>query len=208
LLRVARDGLRHLARTPPLRAATLASVISYGCVGLLVVAMPARAVALGEPRAAAGYVWTALECGGLLSVFVVVPRLRRFRPEWVVFGAVGAYGVLLAGMAALPTFALTLAVAVLAGIAEGPCLPSVFVARQRYSPGELLAQVATTGASAKIGAFALGSVLSGALTPMLGASGMLLLAAAGQVLAAGAGWAVGLGDSAGGSDHHQRWPAP
>jgi hypothetical protein len=68
--------------------------------------------------------------------------------------------------------------------------------------------VATTGASAKIGAFALGSVLSGALTPMLGASGMLLLAAAGQVLAAGAGWAVGLGDSAGGSDHHQRWPAP
>ena len=192
LLRIARDGLAHLVRTPPLRAATLASVISYGCVGLLVVALPARVVQLGAPRAAAGYVWTALECGALASTLLLVPRLRRFRPEWVVFGAVGAYGVLLAGMAALPTLALTVAVAVVAGIAEGPCLPAVFVARQRYSPDQLLAQVATTGASLKIGAFSLGSVVSGALTGPLGPTGMLLLAAGGQVVAALAGWIVGL----------------
>jgi len=192
LLRIARDGLAHLVRTPPLRAATLASVVSYGCVGLLVVALPARVVELGAPRAAAGYVWTALECGGLASILLLVPRLRRFRPELVVFGAVGAYGVLLAGMAALPTLALTVAVAVVAGFVEGPCLPAVFVARQRYSPGQLLAQVATTGASLKIGAFSLGSVLSGALTGPLGPTGMLLLAAGGQVVAALAGWVVGL----------------
>lgn len=191
LLRVARDGLAHLARTPPLRAATLASVISYGCVGLLVVALPARVVELGAPRSAAGYVWTALEFGGLASVLVVVPRLRRFRPEWVVFCAVGTYGVLLAGMAIVPTLAATVVVAVVAGLAEGPCLPFVFVARQRYSPAELLAQVSTTGASLKIGAFALGSVLSGTLTGPMGAVGVMVIAAAGQVVAAGAGWIAG-----------------
>jgi hypothetical protein len=188
LLRIARNGLTHLVRTPPLRAATLASVISHGCVGLLVVALPARAVQLGAPRAAAGYMWTALECGALASILLVMPRLRGFRPEWVVFGAVGAYGVALAGMSVAPTFALTLGVAVVAGIMEGPCLPSVFAARQRYSPDELLAQVATTGASLKIGAFSLGSVVSGALTGPLGPKSVLLLAAGGQVVAALAGW--------------------
>lgn len=188
LLRIARDGLRHLVRTPPLRAATLASVISYGCVGLLVVAMPARVVELGAPRDAAGYVWTALEAGGLAGVLLVVPRLRRFRPEWVVFAAVGGYGLFLLGMAVMPTLAAMIVVAVVGGVAEGPCLPAVFTARQRYSPAELLAQVSTTGASLKIGAFSLGSVLSGALTGPLGAKGMLLLAAAGQLIAAAAGW--------------------
>lgn len=187
LLRVARDGLAHLARTPPLRAATLASVISYGCVGLLIVALPARVVELGAPRAAAGYLWTALEAGGLAGVLLLTPKSRRFRPEHVVFGAVAAYGLVLAGVAVAPTLGVAIAVAFVAGVAEGPCLPSVFVARQRYSPAELLAQVATTGASLKIGGFALGSVLSGALTGPLGPTGVILLAAAGQLVAAAAG---------------------
>jgi MFS family permease len=187
LLRVVRDGLAHLARTPPLRAATLASVISYGCVGLLIVALPARVVQLGAPRAAAGYLWTALEAGGLVGVLLLTPRLRRFRPEYVVFGAVAGYGLGLAGMAVAPTLGVAIGVAVVAGVAEGPCLPSVFVARQRYSPGALLAQVATTGVSLKIGAFALGSVLSGALTGPLGPTAVIMLAAAGQLVAAAAG---------------------
>ncbi|HEY3749923.1 MAG TPA: MFS transporter [Pseudonocardiaceae bacterium] len=191
LLRVARAGLAHLARTPPLRAATLASVISYGCVGLLVVALPARVVQLGVRSADAGYLWTAFEVGGVLGILLVSTRLRPARPERVVFAAVGSYGVLLGVLAFLPNLAATLAVAVAAGFAEGPCLPSVFAARQRYSPDHLLAQVSTTGASLKIGAFALGSVLSGTLTGTVGPAGMLLLAAAGQLVAAAGGLAIG-----------------
>ncbi|HEX4702362.1 MAG TPA: MFS transporter [Pseudonocardiaceae bacterium] len=197
LLRVARAGLAHLAGTPPLRAATLTSVVSLGSVGMLVVALPARVVELGAKPAAAGYLWTAFELGSLFSILVVAPRLRRFRPEAVVFCAVGGYGLLLSGLALTPTLALTIVVAVLAGMAEGPNLPSVFAARQRYSPDELLAQVSTTGASMKIGAFAIGSLLSGLLTGPLGPTGMLLLAAAGQLIAVVAGWAVGLTASAG-----------
>jgi len=191
LLRVARAGLTHLARTRPLRAATFASVVSYGCVGLLVVALPARVVQLGVRSADAGYLWTAFEVGGVLSILLISTRLRARRPEFVVFGSVAGYGVLLAVLAFLPNLALTLAVAVAAGFAEGPCLPSVFAARQRYSPDHLLAQVSTTGASLKIGVFALGSVLSGTLTGTIGPAGMLLIAAAGQFVAAGGGWTIG-----------------
>lgn len=191
LLALAKAGLRHLSRTPPLRSATLVSAVSYGCVGLLVVALPTRMVELGAPRNAAGYLWTAFEVGGLVSVVLLGPRLRALRPERVVIVTVAGYGALLAVLAVAPNVATTLVVAVLAGAAEGPTLPAVFAARQRYSPDDLLAQVSTTGVSLKIGAFSLGSVLSGTLSGALGAPGLFLLAAAGQFVAVGAGWAVG-----------------
>ncbi|HKN98038.1 MAG TPA: MFS transporter, partial [Pseudonocardiaceae bacterium] len=202
LLRVARAGLTHLVRTPPLRAATLVSAVSYGCVGLLVVALPGRMAALGTGSASAGYLWTAFECGGVLSILAVGPRLRAIAPERVVYVTVAAYGVLLGTMAVMPTVALTLALAVLAGFAEGPTLPAVFAARQRYSPDDLLAQVATTGVSLKIGMFAVGSALSGTLTGLLGPAGMILLAAGGQLVAVGAGRLVATTTSGG------RGPAP
>jgi MFS family permease len=183
LLRIARQGVAHLVRTPPLRAATLASAVSYGCVGLLVVALPARMAELGAGSASAGYLWTAFECGGVLSIVLIGPRLRAIAPERVVYVTVAGYGVLLAVLAVVPTVALTVAVAVLAGFAEGPTLPAVFAARQRYSPDNLLAQVATTGVSVKIGVFALGSALSGTLTGVLGPTGMIALAAGGQFVA-------------------------
>lgn len=191
LLRLVREGLAHLSRTPPLRSATLVSALSYGCVGLMVVALPARMLALGAPRTASGFLWTAFECGGVLSILLLGPRLRGVRPERVVYTTVGLYGALLAVLALMPTLPVTLVVAVLAGAAEGPTLPAVFAARQRYSPDRLLAQVSTTGVSAKIGAFALGSALSGALTGGVGAAGMILIAAAGQFVAVAVGLAIG-----------------
>jgi MFS family permease len=187
LLDVTKAGLRHLASTAPLRAATLTSAVSYGCVGLLVVALPARMAQLGVGETSAGYLWTAFEIGGLASILLVSPRLSRIRPERVVMTAVAGYGVLLGVLAAMTNLAATIVVAVLAGTAEGPTLPAVFAARQRYSPDALLAQVSTTGVSLKIGAFALGSVLSGTLTTTIGPTGMILMAAAGQVVAVGAG---------------------
>jgi hypothetical protein len=191
LWRTTHAGLRHLARTPPLRAATLTSAVGYGSVGLLVVALPARVVEFGEPRASAGYLWTALECGGVVGMLLIGPRLRGLRPERAVFVAVASYGVLLVVLAGMPTLTATLVVIVVAGIAEGPNLPAVFAARQRYSPDRLLAQVSTTGVSLKIGAFALGSVLSGALTGPIGPAAVILLAGLGQLAAVTVGWAIG-----------------
>jgi hypothetical protein len=64
----------------------------------------------------------------------------------------------------------------------------VFAARQRYTPAPLLAQVSTTGASLKIGGFAVGSALSGVIVPVLGPTVVILLVAAGQLAAAILGW--------------------
>lgn len=191
VLAVARAGVAHLARTPPLRAATVASAVSLGCVGLLVVAVPARVTQLGADRSAAGYVWAAIEVGAGLGTLLVSPRLRSIRPERVAIGSIAAYGAVLACWTAAGSLPVTLALAVLAGLVEGPTLPAVLAARQRYSPGPLLAQVAATGASLKIGAFALGSALGGVLTPALGPAGTLLLVAAGQFAAAGGGLVAG-----------------
>lgn len=188
---VAKAGLKHLARTRPLRSATITSAISTGCYGMLVVAFPVRMANLGIGESAAGYLWTALECGGVLGILLISTRLRDVRPERVVTAAVAAFGVALGVLAVMPTVALTLVLAGVAGFAEGPNLPAVFAARQRYSPDDLLAQIATTGASLKIGAFAVGSALSGTLTGVLGASGMILLAAAGQL----AGSVIGVATS-------------
>lgn len=187
LLRVAKAGLTHLARTPPLRAATLTSAVGLGSVGMLVVAVPLRMAQLGAGTSAAGYLWAAIEGGGVLGILVTGRMLRGRRPERVVFAAVAGYGALLAVLAAMPTVAATLAVAAVAGFAEGPNLPALLAARQRYSPAELLAQVATTGASLKIGAYALGSLLSGTLTGVVGPTTMLVLAGAGQLVAVGLG---------------------
>lgn len=188
LLHTAKAGLRHLAVTPPLRGATLASVLSLGCVGLLVIALPRRAATLGVGTGAAGFVWAAVEVGAALAVVMVNARLRRFRPERVVFVTLLLYGVAVASWSLAGTFALLLTLAVVAGFVEGPTLTSVFLARQRYTPSDLLAQVSTTGASLKIGAFALGSAAGGLLVPVLGPAAVIAVVGAGQVLAVALGW--------------------
>jgi MFS family permease len=183
----AKAGLRHLAVTPPLRGATLASVLSLGCVGLLVIALPRRAANLGVSAGAAGFVWAAVEVGAALAVVLVNARLRRFRPERVVFVTVLLYGVAVAAWSVAGTFALLVVLAVVAGFLEGPTLTAVFAARQRYTPPALLAQVSTTGASLKIGAFALGSAAGGLLVPVLGPAAVIAVVGAGQVVAVALG---------------------
>ncbi|HWC83518.1 MAG TPA: MFS transporter [Pseudonocardiaceae bacterium] len=187
LLTTARAGLAHLLRTPPLRAATLTSVLAYAFLGLLVVALPLHTAALGAPAGDAGFVWAAVEVGGMAATLLLSPRLRSTAPERIVFGAVAAYGVALALWPLASGLGWLLASAVLAGFADGPALPALFATRQRYSPAPLLAQVATTGASLKIAALALGSAAGGLLVPWLGARRMILLVAAGQLVAAGIG---------------------
>jgi MFS family permease len=188
LLATARAGLRHLAATPPLRGATVASVGSLGCVGMLVVALPQRSFDLGVSRGDAGFLWAAVEVGCALAVVTVNPWLRRWRPERTVFVSVALYGLAVASWALAGSFALILALSVVAGFMVGPTLPAVFASRQRYTPAPLLAQVSTTGASLKIGGFAVGSAVSGVIVPVLGPTVVILLVAAGQLAAATLGW--------------------
>lgn len=79
-----------------------------------------------------------------------------------------------------------------AGLASGPVLPSILLVRQRQAPAALLAQISTTGASLKIGAYAVGAALGGALAPRLGAAATLGAVAGTQLAAAALGWLAGV----------------
>jgi MFS family permease len=191
LLATVRAGLRHLARTPPLRGATLTSVLSLGSVGILATALPLRTAELGAGESAAGLVWAALEVGCLAATLLLGRRLGGRRVELVVYGCTAAYGVAMLTWPLAGSLVVLLALALVAGTVEGLALPGIMATRQRYSPPELLAQVATTGASLKVGGFAVGAAVGGWLVPSAGPGVAIAVVAGTQLAAAGLGWLAG-----------------
>jgi len=181
LRQAVRDGVRHLASTPPLRGATLATSLGHGAIGVLAIALPVHVAELGRPESAAGFVWAAMEVGCVVSLLLLRRHLPRWRPEKVVFASLVATGLALSTWPLAPDFAVLLVLGVLVGIAEGPKLTSIITTRQRYTPPSLLGQVSTTGVSLKIGAFAVGAAIGGTLHDTTVA---LSAVAATQVLAA------------------------
>lgn len=185
-----RAGLRQVVSVPQLRGATLASVLGWGSVGMLAVVLPLYAGRVSGRPTYSGYLWTALEVGCLISTLTLARR-DTDRPDRRVLVTTAAFGIVLFTWPFASSLPVALPLLLLAGIASGPTLPALFATRQRYSPPELLSQVSTTGASLKIGAFALGSVLGGVLAPALGASRVIVLVAAAQLVGAGLGWLLG-----------------
>jgi MFS family permease len=186
-----RDGVRHMVTTAPLRGATVATVLSHGSVGLLATALPEHVDGLGLPRGAAGFLWAAIEIGCIIGLLALRRHLHRWRPERTVYATVAAYGAALATWPLAPGFPALLALALLTGIAQGPTLTSVIRARQRYTPSMLLGQVSTTGASLKIGAFAIGAAAGGVLVARTTTDAVILVVAAAQFAAAGLGASAG-----------------
>jgi MFS family permease len=177
------DGLRLLWRVPLLRATTVATTLSEAAQGLLPVTLPLLAVQLGHPAAHGGWLLSAVSAGSLAGALASVRLLALARPELVLAGALGAFGVLLAVAALVPTLTAAVAVAALAGIAAGPVLAATFAIRQRSVPAHRYAQAVASAASLKVGAFALGAAATGPLAAVLTARQLLLTVAAGQVLA-------------------------
>jgi MFS family permease len=184
-----RAGLRQVVTEPPLRGATLASVLGWGAVGMLAVVLPLYAAGIGGKATYSGYLWTALEVGCLVSTLTLARGETR-RPDRRVLICTATFGLIMLTWPLAPTLPVALPLLFLAGIASGPTLPALFATRQQYSPPGLLSQVSTTGASLKIGAFALGSVLGGALAPGLGAGRVIVLVAIAQLVGAGLGWSL------------------
>jgi MFS family permease len=184
-----RAGLRQVVVEPPLRAATLTSVLGWGSVGMLTVVLPLYAAGIGGKATYSGYLWTALEAGCLISTLTIARR-ETHRPDRRVLICTAAFGVVLFSWPLAPSLPVALPLLLLAGIASGPTLPALFATRQQHSPPALLSQVSTTGASLKIGGFALGSVIGGALAPTLGPERVIVVVGAAQLVAAGLGWLV------------------
>src|SRR5918995_6387482 len=182
---IAVDGLRQIALVPQLRGVTAAAAIGLGGLGLLTVAFPLFAVEhLGVERSAAGYMWAAFAVGSTLGALSLVRVQRRFPAERIVLTGYATFGLLmlswpLAG--SLPVFLLLVS---LAALVDGPALASQFAVRQQYVPPSLYGQVFTSAVGLKVGSFAAGAALAGAVVTGLGSAEALGLAATLQLLAA------------------------
>jgi MFS family permease len=192
MFRAVVGGLAHLVRTPRLRASTVTTTLLTGFSGILLITMPLHMPELGLPRSAAGYLWTATEVGSIATALLLGRRTARYHPEYVVMVFIAGYGLVLTTWSLAPTFAVLLALAVVAGLVEGPALPAMFAARQQYSPVALQGRVSTTAASLRVGTSALGQATAGVLVPVIGTRAAVVTVGLGLVAAAGVGWLSGL----------------
>jgi predicted MFS family arabinose efflux permease len=182
---IAVDGLRQIVLVPQLRGVTAAAAFGMAGLGLLTVAFPLFAVDhLGVERSASGYMWAAFAVGSTLGALSLVRIQRRFPPERIVVAGYATFGLLmmtwpLAG--SLPVFLVLVA---LASMVDGPALAAQFAVRQQYVPPSLYGQVFTSAVGVKVGSFALGAALAGAVVTGLGSAEALMVAATLQIVAA------------------------
>jgi predicted MFS family arabinose efflux permease len=182
---IAADGLVHIVSVPQLRAVTAAASIGLGGLGLLTVAFPLFAVDhLGVENSAAGYMWAAFAVGSTLGALSLVRMQRRFPPEHIVLSGYAIFGVLMLSWPLAGSLPVFLALVALAALVDGPALAAQFAVRQRYVPPSLYGQVFTTAVGLKVGSFALGAALAGAVATGLGSAEALVVAATLQIVGA------------------------
>jgi hypothetical protein len=158
-----RPALAAIWASAPLRAVTVSTTVAFVGTGGLAFAAVAATRAADRPANDAGQLFTVLAAGGLLGSWLMTRRPSPRRPDRVVVGSLGAMGLVLAGMATTTWWPLLLCGAALLGALDGPLLVGLFGARVGGTPAGLRATVFTLGASAKLGASAVGAVIGGSL---------------------------------------------
>jgi predicted MFS family arabinose efflux permease len=182
---IAADGLRQIVLVPQLRGVTAAAAFGMSGLGLLTVAFPLFAVDhLGVERSAAGYMWAAFAVGSTLGALSLVRIQRRFAPERIVLSGYAIFGLLMLTWPLAGSLPLFLALVSLAALVDGPALAAQFAVRQQYVPPSLYGQVFTSAVGLKVGSFALGAALAGAVVTGLGSAEALVVAATLQMVGA------------------------
>jgi predicted MFS family arabinose efflux permease len=185
---IAVDGLRQIVLVPQLRGVTAAAAFGMAGLGLLTVAFPLFAVDhLGVERSASGYMWAAFAVGSTLGALSLVRMQRRFPPERIVVGGYATFGLLMLTWPLAGSLPVFLALVALAALVDGPALASQFAVRQQHVPPSLYGQVFTSAVGLKVGSFALGAALAGAVVTGLGSAEALVVAATLQIVAAAVG---------------------
>ena len=167
-------GLRYMLVTPLLRESTVATTTTAAAVGLLALGFPLYAQALGAERAAAGWMWAALAAGSAIGTLFYGALRRRFSAGSILGAGLIMVAVCMGAFSAAPNLGLALLLVGLAGVADGPALAALFSVRQQRSPQELMGQVFLTGASMKIGAYAVGAAVAAPLLESVGVRATLL----------------------------------
>ncbi|MFI6595895.1 MFS transporter [Nonomuraea sp. NPDC050536] len=186
------EGVRAILRSRALLRTTVASMVSFAGMAMLVVSAPVLGIRLGAGAGFGGLLLAVVALFALVANGLLAGPLRRLagRPDAVLVGATPALGLGLAITAAAGTTSAIgwgLVGAVVVGAASGPQLTAVLAVRHREAPDQVRGQVFTTGASLKITSFAVGSAAAGPLVawspPWALATGAAL-----QVVAVAAFW--------------------
>ena len=168
-----------------LRGVTAAAAFGMAGLGLLTVAFPLFAVDhLGVERSASGYMWAAFAVGSTLGALSLVRIQRRFPPERIVVAGYATFGLLMLDLAARRLAARVPGPDRAGGDGRRPALAAQFAVRQQYVPPSLYGQVFTSAVGVKVGSFALGAALAGAVVTGLGSAEALVVAATLQIVAA------------------------
>jgi MFS family permease len=178
-----RAGLAYLVRTPVLRGVTVTTSLAMGAQGLLPIALPLLSERLGAGRGAAGYLFAAQEAGAIAGALLAVRVAASWPAERMVMGGTALVAAGTVGLALVPSFPFAVAVAAVAGLAAGPAFAALFAVRQQWSPAGLRGQIFTTGASLKIGAYAIGAALAGPTLAGIGPRGAVAVTAAAELFA-------------------------
>ena len=174
-----RAGLRVILRTPALLSVTAGSAIALSGRGCLVVAFPLLATeTLGLERNVSGFLWAALAVGSVAGSLGLARVLHDRPQEMVALAAYGVAGALLVLVPLPAALGPALALVALAGLALGPGLGAQIGVRQQHVPADLQGQVFMSAASLKVGAYAVGAALAGALA---GAGAVAVIGAAGAL---------------------------
>ena len=182
------QGIAVLWSDRTLRAATIAS--SLGHIGAGSLPLAAALLASRYHAAAAGALLSAAAVGGLLGSLGYARRpIGAATPERAVVGCLLATALPLAAVPWVPGFAAALALFAAAGTLGGPLTSSLFVVRERRTPGEVRTQVFTLAAGLRVTDAALGAGLAG-FGARLGGDGLLLAIAGCYLLAAGTSTAL------------------
>lgn len=161
---------------------TVATTAGQFFQGPLPVLLPLLAIALGRPASSGGWLIAAFSIGGVLGALVSDRLIVRLSTRTVLIASLTGLAAFFALLAVTPSFPGCLAVAVAAGIADGPAFAATLTVRQGAVPADRYAQVLTTAASLKIAAFSAGSAAAGLLTGLLTVKELIGLLAVGQLL--------------------------
>ena len=157
---VIRTGMRALARSVPLRATGLASLLAAFGWGLMAVGFPLYAArTLHAGAHAGGYMWAAMASGSIVGTFALrrAPSLRRVAISYGVLGCSALLWPLAASLAAgIVLIGLT-------GFLEGPAYSGTIALRQRHAPPAVRAQVMTTLSGGALAAASGGAAVGGVI---------------------------------------------
>ena len=175
--------LSVLWRSIPLRRNTVMGVVSFGAIAFCVISTPLLSEEFtGDP----GYgplLLASIAVGALIGSIVQARRPITWRgPGTVSVLSTLTLGVLFLGLAVVPSITWAFAIAVVFGMVQAMQLTSMFRVRDRESPAESRGMVFVASASLRTAAFAIGSLVAGALVASWGWRWLLVVAAGIEVL--------------------------